>query len=50
MVLQLNDLQAELEARGQSSHGLKTQLIARLAKALMVEEEEENIDGKPIVS
>jgi hypothetical protein len=34
--MKVNDLKSELEARGQSSKGLKSQLQARLQKALQV--------------
>lgn len=40
-LFQLNDLRQELECRGLSSKGLKSQLIARLTKALRSEEEKE---------
>jgi len=39
--MKVNDLKGELEARGQSSKGLKSQLQARLQKCIQTEEEEE---------
>lgn len=45
---QVNDLRKELEARTLSSKGLKSQLIARLTKAIKteVEKEEEEAENK----
>lgn len=40
-IFQLTDLREELECRNLSSKGLKSQLIARLMKALRSEEEKE---------
>lgn len=39
--VQVNDLREELDARNLSVKGLKSQLVARLSKALKAEEEEE---------
>ncbi|XP_066303450.1 cell division cycle and apoptosis regulator protein 1-like isoform X2 [Branchiostoma lanceolatum] len=46
--MKVNELRAELEARGLNSKGLKSQLIARLTKALKqeVEKEEEEKEAK----
>ena len=48
MISQVNELRHELEARTLSPKGLKSQLIARLTKALKTEAEkaEEEDDGK----
>ena len=43
-VLQIVDLRRELECRTLSSKGLKSQLIARLTKALKSEQEKEKSD------
>lgn len=40
-VMQIVDLRKELECRSVSSKGLKSQLIARLTKALKTEQEKE---------
>lgn len=42
--LQLQELRDELDSRALSSKGLKSQLIARLTKALLLEEEADVID------
>ena len=44
IVLQIVDLRRELECRTLSSKGLKSQLIARLTKALKSEQEKEKSD------
>ena len=43
---QVTDLRSELEARGLSSKGLKSQLTGRLQKALKGEQEKEEEDEK----
>ena len=43
---QVADLRRELECRGLSSKGLKSQLIARLTKALKAEQEKAEMEAE----
>jgi hypothetical protein len=43
----VNDLKQELESRGQTSKGLKSQLQARLQKLLKAEEDAEGATTEP---